>query len=53
MSLMRSRYRELDLELTGLREYHSCPLKQLTMGDKKRDDGVEDTIKFLLKESLM
>jgi hypothetical protein len=50
---MRSGYRELGLKLISLGEDHSHQPKWPPMVEEKRDDGVGDPIKLLLKESLM
>jgi hypothetical protein len=52
MSSMRSRYKELGLELVELGKDHSFQPKQPPMVEEKRDDGAGDPIKMLLEESL-
>jgi hypothetical protein len=43
------RYRELGLKLVSLEENHSLPPKKPPMVEEKRDDGVGDPIKLLLR----
>jgi hypothetical protein len=53
MSLTRSGYRELGLELVSLEENHSHQPKKPPMVEEKRDEGAEDPINLFLTESLM
>jgi hypothetical protein len=53
MSLTRSRYRELGLELVSLGDDHSCWPKKPPMMEEKRDDGAGHSLKMLINESLM
>jgi hypothetical protein len=53
MSLTRSGYRELVLELVSLEENHSCQPKRPPMVEEKRDEGAKDPIKLFLVEALV
>jgi hypothetical protein len=53
MSLTRSGYRELGLELVSLGDDHSHQPKKPPMVEEKRDDGEGDPFKMFLEESLM
>jgi hypothetical protein len=52
MSLMRSGYKELGLELVSLEEKISHTPKRPSMVGENKDDGTEDPFKLLLEESL-
>ena len=52
MSLTRSRYRELGLELVQLEEGRPWRTKPPPMVEEKRDDEAGDPIKMFLKEAL-
>ena len=52
MSLTRSGYRELGLELVQLEEGHPRQTKPPPMAEEKRHDGAGDPIKMLLEEAL-
>jgi hypothetical protein len=52
MSLTRSRYRELGLELVSLEDNCSHMPKKPSMAREKKDDGTGDPFKMLLEEAL-
>jgi hypothetical protein len=52
MSLTRSGYRELGLELVSLEEKCSRQPKRPPMVEEKRDEGEKDLINLLLVEAL-
>jgi hypothetical protein len=49
---MRSRYKELGLELVSLEEKSSCTPKRHLMVGENKDDGTGDPFKMFLEESL-
>ena len=52
MSPTRSGYKKLGLEPIDPLQDRLHRARQQPMGDEKKDDGVEDLIKMLLKEAL-
>ena len=52
MSLTRSGYRHLGLELVQLEEGHPRRIKPPPMAEENRDDGAGVPIKMLLEEAL-
>jgi hypothetical protein len=52
MSLTRSGYKELGLELVSLEDNRARPPKQPPMAEENRVDGAGDPIKLLLEETL-
>jgi hypothetical protein len=52
MSLTRSGYRELGLELVSLEDNYSRMLKKFSMVIEKKYDGTRDPFKMLLEEAL-
>jgi hypothetical protein len=50
---MRSRYRELGLELVSLEDNRSRQPKQHLIAKEKREDGAGDPFNMLLEEALM
>ena len=52
MSPTRSGYKELGLDLLEPLQDQPRKPRQTTMGDEKKDEGVGDPIKILLKEAL-
>ena len=52
MSPTRSAYKELGLNLVEPLQYQPSKPQWLPMGDEKKDEGVGDPIKILLKEAL-
>jgi hypothetical protein len=53
MSLTRSGYKELGLELVQLERETPLWCKQPPMAEEKQDDGVGDPIKMFLEEALV
>ena len=53
MSTTRSRYKKLRLEPVNPLQDQLCQARKKPMGDEKKDDGVGNPFKMLLKESLM
>ena len=53
MSLMRSEYNKLGLELFSLEENFSLMPKKPSMVEENKNDGAEDSINLLLEKSLM
>jgi len=52
MSLTRLGYRELGPELVSLKENFSRIPKRPSMVEERRDNGIGDPLKLLLKEAL-
>ena len=52
MSLMRAGYKELGLDLVEPLQDQPRKSQRPPMGDEKKDEGAEDTIKMLLEEAL-
>jgi hypothetical protein len=52
MSLMRSEYRNLGLELVSLEENRSHTPKKHSMVEEKKNDGVDDPISMFLDQTL-
>ena len=53
MSPTRSGYKKLGLEPIDSLQYRSRRARKQLMGDEKKDDGVGDLFKMLLKEDLV
>jgi hypothetical protein len=53
MSLTRSGYKKLGLELVEPLQYWKRQARQQPMGDEKKDDGVGNPFKMFLKEALV
>ena len=53
MSLMRSEYSKLGLDLVSLEENLSCTPKKPSMVEEKKNDGADDPISLLLEQALM
>jgi len=53
MSLMRSEYSRLDLDLVSLEDNHSCTPKKPSMAEENKNDGADDPINLLLEQALM
>jgi hypothetical protein len=51
MSLMRSEYRKLGLELVSLEDNLSLMPKKPSMVEEKKNDGADDSINLLLEQS--
>jgi hypothetical protein len=52
MSLMRSEYRKLGLEIVSLEENRSRTPKKQSMAEEKKNDGADDPINLLLEQAL-
>jgi hypothetical protein len=52
MSLARSEYRKLGLEIVSLEENHSCTPKKPSMVEEKKNDGGEDSMNMFLEQAL-
>ena len=52
MSLMRSEYRNLGLELVSLEDSRSRTPKKASMVEEKKNDGADDPISLLLEQAL-
>jgi hypothetical protein len=52
MSLTRSEYSNLGLELVSLEDNHSHMPKKTSMVEEKKNDGVDDSISMLLEQDL-
>jgi hypothetical protein len=52
MSLMRSDYRKLGLDLVSLEYNHSFTPKKPSMAEEKKNDGADDPINLLLEQAL-
>ena len=52
MSPMRSRYKELGLDLVEPLQDQPHKPRRTPMGDEKKDEGAGDPIKILLEEAL-
>ena len=52
MSLTRSGYKELGLDLVQPLQYQPCKPQRMPMGEENKDERVGDPIKILLKEAL-
>jgi hypothetical protein len=52
MSLTKSEYRKLGLELVSLEENHSHTPKKPSMAEEKKNDGADDPISLLLEQAL-
>ena len=53
MSLMRSEYSKLGLDLFSLEYNLSYMPKKPSMEEEKKNDGADDSINLLLEEALM
>ena len=53
MSLTRSEYRKLDLELVSLEENHSHTPKKHSMVEEKKNVGADDPINLLFEQAVM
>jgi hypothetical protein len=52
MSLMRSKYRKLGLDLVSLEENRSLTPKKPSMVKENKNDGANDPISLLLEQDL-
>jgi hypothetical protein len=52
MSLTRSEYRKLGLELVSLEDNFSHTPKKPSMAEEKKNDGADDPINLLLEQAL-
>jgi hypothetical protein len=52
MSLTRSKYSKLGLELVSLEDNHSRTPKKPSMAEEKKNDGADDHINLLLEQAL-
>ena len=52
MSLTRSEYSKLGLELVSLEDNVSCTPKKPSMAEEKKNDGANDPISLLLEQAL-
>ena len=53
MSLMRSEYRKLGLDIVSLEENRSRTPKKPSMVEESKNDRVDDPISLLLEQALM
>jgi hypothetical protein len=53
MSLTRSEYRKLGLELVSLEDNHSHTPKKPSMAEENKNDRANDPISLLLEQALM
>jgi hypothetical protein len=52
MSLTRSKYSKLGLELVSLEDNHFRTPKKSSMAEEKKNDGADDHINLLLEQAL-
>ena len=53
MSLMRSEYSKLGLEIVSLEDNHSLTSKKPSMAEEKKNDRADNPINQLLEQALM